>query len=163
MTAFCSLVTFRYNMTGYVESLPAIPPPDSRFFSSCTKFQGRDGQVGRNFQNLLMAYAIQWSMDIQYYNKKPNTSFSTDKIIQVIFVAGGSSDSNPDSTSTSNAVFVLGSNNRTWNHSWTQLSKGLPHRIAHSKMAVIGDRIWVVSGRDNNKKFSREVFGLFLS
>ena len=63
MTGFCSLVTFRYNMTGYVESLPAIPPPDSRFFSSCTKFQGRDGQVGRNVKDLFMAYALQWSMD----------------------------------------------------------------------------------------------------
>ena len=44
--------------------------------------------------------------------------------------------------------------------SWKNMSERLPHSMLHSKMAVIGGRIWLVSGKDSKGKFRKEVFNL---
>ena len=44
--------------------------------------------------------------------------------------------------------------------SWKNMSERLPHSMLYSKMAVIGGRIWLVSGMDSKEKFRKEVFNL---
>ena len=76
---------------------------------------------------------------------------------QVIFVAGGSFRTNPETYSSNvHNVYKLGPGNLT-SLSWRTLPESLPSRIAHAKMAVIGNRIWVISGLDNQGKYPREV------
>ena len=44
--------------------------------------------------------------------------------------------------------------------SWELLSERLPYKMTDSKMAVVGGRIWLVSGRDSEDKFRKEVFNM---
>ena len=40
---------------------------------------------------------------------------------------------------------------------WEALSPRLPYTMANSKMAVVGGRIWLVSGQDSQGKYRKEV------
>ena len=44
--------------------------------------------------------------------------------------------------------------------SWKDLSEPLPYEMTDSKMAVVGGRIWLVSGRDSEDKFRKQVFNM---
>ena len=44
--------------------------------------------------------------------------------------------------------------------SWKALSASLPYSMSYSKMAVIGGRIWLVSGQDSQGKYRKEVSNL---
>ena len=113
---------FRYNISGFVESLPSGP---FQKISACVGLSGHNGQVG--FQNL-----------------------STAQLSQVLFSTGGHFGGPLDN------VFKL----TPGDDSWKLLPKRLPYSMLHSQMAVIGGRIWLVSGKDSQGKYRKEVSNL---
>ena len=117
-----------------MESLPNL----YTYYSACVGFPTQEGQV----QFHIPSSGIQAFLIFLYYIFTPqrlNNWTLITYFIQAIFVAGGIASGGYQDT-----VFKLGPGNLS-SLKWTQVSS-LEQEVAYSKMAVVGGKLWLVSG-----------------